>query len=316
KKSVITFWDELGVDGWRLDCGPDVSHEFWKEFRTCYKQLNPEGYVVGECWQHAGLWLQGDEWDGVMNYLWHDAVLSWARGGEVSSLDYKLRGIQGSYPEEAWRACLNLLGSHDTGRALTRLMDDKTRMKLAVIFQMTYPGVPCIYYGDEVGLTGGGDPECRKTYPWEDLGGNPDMQMFEHHKKLIEIRMRYPVLRTGSLKTLKVDDGAHIYVLGRKLGDQVAVLIYNNGSSAENVTVDLGELAPAGTKFIDVLNENREYTAGNGLTLTTDGMWANILIGTSKAREGVGVPGGLEVLPILGGILAIVIALFFILRKK
>ncbi|MDI6883877.1 MAG: glycoside hydrolase family 13 protein, partial [Hadesarchaea archaeon] len=283
--SVIKFWNDLGVDGWRLDVANQISHTFWKEFRTYCKRMNPDGYLVGEIWSVQSEWLQGDEFDGLMNYPWRGAVIGWVNGGNPSWFNSELQHIRDSYPGEAFYTLLNSLSTHDTHRILTELGGNKQKAKLAVIFQMTYPGAPCIWYGDEVGMTsdhprGSGnktraDPFTRRPYPWADQGypvsaqpGVPDMDMHAHYKKLIGIRMQHPVLRTGSLKTLMADDGKRIYALGRKLGDQVAVLVYNNGGSPQTVTVDLGTLAPAGTKFIDVLNQNVKYTASSGVTLT------------------------------------------------
>lgn len=281
--SVIKFWNDLGVDGWRLDCGQDVSHEFWREFRTYYKQLNPEGFILGEYWSDAHNWLQGDQWDSVMNYQFRSAVLDWAKGGSVSTFARRLASIEYRYPAEALYTCFNLLGSHDTERVLTLLGENKTKMKLAVIFQMTYPGTPVIYYGDEVGMTGGRDPDCRRTYPWPDLGGTPDMDMFNHYKKLIAIRKSYPVLSVGSLETRLVDNIKRIYVLGRRYNYSAAVLIYNNGDASQTVTINVSDLVADGTPLTDVLN-NKTYIVSDGnVTVQTSGMWANILVGSGRS---------------------------------
>jgi len=279
--SVLKFWHNLGVDGWRLDTGQDVSHEFWKEFRTSYKQLNPDGYIVGEFFGDANPWLQGDEWDSVMNYRFRDAVLAWALGGNASHLDSRLASIQSDYPSEAFYTAFNLLGSHDTERALTHLGGDKNKMKLAVIFQMTYPGTPVIYYGDEVGMTGFTDPDCRRTYPWADLGFSPDSDMLAHYKKLISIRKSYSILRTGSLSTLLVDNAKHIYALVRQDNstNPIAVLVFNNGNMASTVTLDLSNFLQEGSNLTDVLNY-KAYKVENGkITVQVDALWASVLLG-------------------------------------
>jgi glycosidase len=286
--SVIEFWNDLGVDGWRLDTGQDVSHAFWEEFRTAYKNLNPEGYIVGEYWGNASPWLQGDEWDSTMNYRFRNAVLTWALHSNVKSvtaLDYALTSIQKDYPPEAFYTAFNLLDSHDTERALTHLFGNKSRMKLAVIFQMTYPGTPVIYYGDEVGMQGLSDPDCRRPYPWADMGLTPDTDMLAHYKKLIAIRKTYSVLRTGSLSTLSVDDANSIYSLFRKdnSSNPVAVLVYNNGLNQTSVTLNVTGLVPDGMTLTDVLND-RTYNVENGqVALSVNGLWASILIETSQS---------------------------------
>jgi len=281
--SVINFWNDLGVDGWRLDCGGDVSHDFWKEFRTYYKGLNPEGFILGEYWDRASDWLKGDEWDSTMNYPFRGAVLAWAKGGSVSTFDSGLRNIKSWYSDEAFYTLFNILDSHDVTRALRELGENKTKMKLAVIFQMTYPGVPVIYYGDEVGMTGGGDPDCRRCYPWPDKGGNPDMDMLNHYKRLIAIRKGYPVLSVGSLKTKLVDNAKKVYVLARNYNNSSrAILVYNNGNLTQTVNVTVSDLGLAdGSTLTDVLN-NEVYTVSGGkVTVQTKGMWASILISPS-----------------------------------
>lgn len=299
ENSVIKFWDELGVDGWRLDCGGDVSHDFWREFRTYYKQLNPRGYIVGEWWGDASPWLQGDQWDATMNYRFRDATLDWANGGSVNSFDASLKSIQRDYPPEAFYASFNLLSSHDPERVLWMLKNRKERMKLAVIFQMTYPGVPVIYYGDEIGMTGSRDPYNRNPYPWPDTNKTtltlmagieypfePDLDMFEHHKKLVEIRKSYSVLRTGALATKLVDDANHIYVLFRRDNSEnpFAAMAYNNGDVRREVTIDVGEYLMDGEVLTDVLNE-KDYVVGGGeVTVSVDGMWASILISGIKPK--------------------------------
>jgi alpha-glucosidase len=287
--SMIKFWNDLGVDGWRLDTGQDVSHTFWKEFRSAYKELNPEGYIVGELFSgNASPWLHGDEWDSVMNYRFRDAVLAWALHENVKSvtaLDYALTSIQNDYPSEAFYTAFNLLDSHDTERALTHLRGDKNRMKLAVIFQMTYPGTPVIYYGDEVGMQGLSDPDCRRPYPWSDMGLTPDTDMLAHYKKLISIRNSYSVLRTGSLSTLLVDDTNNIYALLRQddSSNPAAVLVYNNGANQTSVTLNVTGLLPEGTALTDVLNDKIYKVDDGRITVQVNGLWADILIETQPS---------------------------------
>jgi len=293
--SVIRFWNDLGVDGWRLDTGQDVSHTFWKEFRSAYKKLNPNGYIVGEFWGNANPWLQGDEWDSVMNYRFRDAVLGWASGENVKSvaaLDYALTSIQRDYPPEAFYTAFNLLDSHDTERVRTHLAGDINKTKLAVIFQMTYPGTPVIYYGDEVGMQGLSDPDCRRPYLWSDMGLSPDTDMLAHYKKLISIRKSYSVLRTGSLSTLLVDDANNIYALFRQdnSSNPTAILVYNNGASQRSVTLNVTGLLPEGTSLTDVLNNKTYKVENKKITLPVNGLWASILIGSNETQP----PGQFE----------------------
>lgn len=288
--SVLTFWNNLGIDGWRLDTGQDVSQTFWKEFRSAYKELNPEGYIVGEYMGNATPWLQGDEWDSVMNYRFRDAVLPWALNVNVKSvtaLDSALIAIQKDYPAQAFYTAFNLLDSHDTIRALTSLLGNKNRMKLAVVFQMTYPGTPVIYYGDEVGMQGFSDPDCRRPYPWADQGLSPDTDMLAHYKKLISIRKSYSVLRTGSISTMIVDDAKNIYALLRQdnSSNPTAILVYNNGPNKTSETLNVTGKLPEGSVLTDVLND-ATYTVNNGeITVDVNSTWACVLIQTPPTSE-------------------------------
>ena len=155
-----------------------------------------------------------------------------------------------AYPSQAFFALMNLLSTHDQARSLHYLgwQSDKDtpeviarakqRFKLALFFQMSFPGAPAVYYGDEVGVTGGDDPYNRAPYPWADQGGQPDTELLAEVKRLIKLRKDNPVLRRGSIDApLLLDD--HVIVLGRKLGDQIAISASNNAEQARTVTVGL-----------------------------------------------------------------------------
>lgn len=326
--SVIKFWNDLGIDGWRLDTGNEVNQTFWEGFRTAYKTLNADGYIVGELFSgNPAPYLQGDEWDSAMNYQFRDAVLTWASGMNVLSvtaLDNALATIRQEYPPEAFYASFNLLGSHDTVRALTYLMQNftplaeaKNKMKLAVIFQMTYPGAPVIYYGDEVGLQGLGDPDCRRPYPWSDTGLSPDNDMLAHYKNLISIRKSYSVLRTGSLSTLLVDDANKIYALFRQDNstNPRAVLVYNNGDTQKTVTLNVSSLLADGTTLTDALNYD-VYKVENGkITVPVNGMWADILI-SGNVTVPAQFPWMYVYIGIPTGAIVLGVAVYLIWRRK
>ncbi len=152
---VANYWTrEIGIDGWRLDVPNEVPHEFWKELRKVVKGTGPDKYIVGEIWDNGFPWLHGDEFDAVMNYRFRRAMIDFFATGEAdpARLDETLGRIRIDYPDAANAVMLNLIGSHDTERFLTLCGNDLKKMKLTALFQMTYPGAPCIYYSDELAI--------------------------------------------------------------------------------------------------------------------------------------------------------------------
>ena len=246
--SVMKLWLDRGAAGWRMDVAPWLPDDFWREWRTAVKAHRPDALTVAETWFDASKYFLGDMFDSTMNYVFRSAVLEYAAGGKAATLYQHLEHLREAYPPQALHALMNLLSSHDQPRALHTLgwLDDtrdpavialaKQRLLLAVFFQMTYPGAPAIYYGDEVGVTGGDDPYNRATYPWADLGGAPDTALLAAFKKLIKLRHDHPVLRRGSLEApLFVDD--QVIVLLRRHQDQVALVAMSNAQVPRTVDV-------------------------------------------------------------------------------
>jgi glycosidase len=322
-QSVALYWLAEGGDGWRFDVGGDIdpgltndpANDYWESFRSTVRAIHPDAYMVLEEWGNASSWLLGAEMDATMNYQYGSAMLSFWRdttftdndhnsgssAGELvpltpSQLDSRLHNWIERYPPEALYAMMNLLGSHDTNRALfmldhnaangtdaTPLLDPNydwsdalTRLKGVALLQMTLPGAPTIYYGDEVGLVGptyyhGGkwedDPYNRQPFPWLDEGGTPFythlqsggagwIDLRPYYQSLTVARNDHPALRTGSFDTLLVDDSANVYAYGRLLADysDAAVVVVNRAGAAQNVTVNVSGYLPVGASFSDVLN--------------------------------------------------------------
>jgi glycosidase len=182
--------------------------------------------------------------DSTMNYIFRNAVLDYAAGKSARQMAANLELLREAYPPQAFSALMNLLSTHDQPRALHHFGEDrdlalaKQRLRLAVFFQMTYPGAPTIYYGDEVGLGGGDDPYNRAPYPWADEGGRPDDDLLSFFKRMTQLRHDLPVLRHGTLAApLHVDD--HVVVLARQDGKTAAITATNNSPWARTVTVRL-----------------------------------------------------------------------------
>ncbi|MCJ8012502.1 alpha-glycosidase [Paenibacillus sp. KQZ6P-2] len=202
---VAEYWiKEIKLDGWRLDVANEVDHHFWRDFRTVVKKANPEAYIVGEVWSDSLIWLVGDQFDTVMNYPFADKVMEFFTGGmDGATFSDSMSSLLMRYPQQTNEVVFNLLCSHDTPRLVTRVGGDKRKQKLAVVFLFTYMGTPCIFYGDEVGISGGGDPDCRKCMIWDPE--KQDRDMYDFYKMLINLRKNHKALREGRFRFLKAD---------------------------------------------------------------------------------------------------------------
>jgi glycosidase len=288
--SVMKRWLDAGAAGWRMDVAPWVPDEFWREWRAEIKRHRPDAVTIAETWFDAAKHLLGDMFDSTMNYIFRNAVLAYAAGGDAREFVPQLELMREHYPPPAFHALMNLLSTHDQPRSLYELgwRDDadgtaealaKRRFALAVLFQMSYPGSPAVYYGDEVGVTGGADPDNRRTFPWADLGGRPDEAMLGLFKRLIRMRQDHPVLRRGQLQApLYVD--AHAVVLLRRLGDRWALTATNNADQVRSVTVNLPPGAP--DVFTDALTGAARRADGGQLTLELPALFGTVLAGTAS----------------------------------
>jgi cyclomaltodextrinase len=256
---VAEYWIRFGIDGWRLDVPAEINDDaFWQEFRRRVKDINPEAYIVGEIWEEAQRWLQGDQFDAVMNYQLtladlgfftgkHLDIQETNRAGGYRDKVHPLNGIEFAakvghvlslYDPAIAQVQLNLLDSHDTPRFLTSASGDLASFELALLFMFTSVGAPCIYYGDEIGLDGRQDPDCRKSFPWDRSKWNE--ALLDYAKRCISMRHSHPALRRGSYHTLYSDDSA--YVFGRKLVNEVLVIALNSGDQESQISFDVKEL--------------------------------------------------------------------------
>ena len=168
---VAVMWmRDFGADGWRLDVSDEVSHKFLRAFRDAVIAQNSEAIIIGEDWHRAVRYLNGDEYDGIMNYGVTKACLDLLAFHTIDSRGFRDRIVRlyHTYSIAANQKMLNLLGSHDTDRFLTRVKGDAGRFRTAAAIMFFYPGIPCVYYGDEIGMEGGYDPDCRRTFRWDE----------------------------------------------------------------------------------------------------------------------------------------------------
>jgi neopullulanase len=251
---VAEYWIKFGIDGWRLDVPGEIDDDsFWQEFRRRVRALNGEAYIVGEIWHEAQRWLQGDQFDAVMNYLVTAASLSFfgartldlktvhAAGGikdrvhptDAAAFANEIDRLLHLYRPEITRSQLNLLDSHDMPRFLSCVGGDTSALKLAWLFILTIPGAPCIYYGDEIGVDGRHDPECRKSFPWDETKWNRGL--LEYLKSAISLRKSRPSLRRGTFRRLWSADG--VYAFGRAHENESLVVALNVSEEPRTIEV-------------------------------------------------------------------------------
>ena len=278
---VTEFWlAEMDVDGYRLDVAGDVPFWFWELFRKKVKQTKPEAYIVGELWGESPQWVNGRYYDAVMNYkFFRDPVMAFIGKGEMTAPEFDRALAPGRliYPEEGVRAMMNLIDSHDTERFLTAVGRDIRRYRLAMLFAMTYVGAPTIYYGDEIAMEGGGDPDCRRPFHWKWPDEKKRVETHDFIRRLAEVRRLHPCLALGGFETLLARDKVYAY---RRYSrhEQVFVLI-NAGEDEETVSIRLDS---AVTALEDVLRSRTIATVpddeGRAFSLRLPGYSGSILI--------------------------------------
>ncbi|MBE3576179.1 MAG: glycoside hydrolase family 13 protein [Limnochordales bacterium] len=256
---VAEYWiRQADIDGWRLDVANEVDHRFWRAFRDRVKGVKPDAFILGEVWHNATDWLQGDQFDSVMNYPWRHATLAFLSGQlDAAEYDRLLCRMRFTYTSEMVRGLVNLLGSHDTPRVRT-VLGSREKAAQAAVLLLTSEGVPMIYYGDEVGLEGKGDPDCRRCYPWDDPKQR-DTELLSLYRRLIAIRKAFPWLNDGAWETFVADPVTGLFGF-RRLPSPLAAperpaneeglyVVINNSSRGNAVTVPAG----VGVHLVDLL---------------------------------------------------------------
>lgn len=224
---------EHGIDGWRLDVANEVDHALWRAFRSAVRQASRNAFLVGEIWEWALPWLRGDQFDSVMNYPLRRAMLSFAGaidldgGGFLDAVDR----LRAAYPEPVHDLLYNLLGSHDEVRPLTALRDDRAALVVAAGLLYTLPGIASLYYGDEVGMTGGKDPLNRGGMVWDP--SRQDGRLLETFRSLGRLRRSQVALRTGRYTRLGADTELAIYARGT--GRSRVIVAANVGESSQTI---------------------------------------------------------------------------------
>ena len=314
------------VDGWRLDVAADLgfsneyNHEFWKEFRKNVKEANPDAIILAEHYGEARSWLQGDQWDTVMNYDAFMEPLTWFFTGMEKHSDEFRGDLLGnhesfigamshhmsSFMAPSLQVAMNELSNHDHSRFLTRTNHRVGRvaqlghhaaeeqvnvavMREAVVMQMTWPGAPTLYYGDEAGLCGFTDPDNRRTYPW----GRENLELIEFHREMIRIHKKYPVLSHGSLKFLHGEHNVISY--GRFDEKERVIVAFHNGEGEKTFMLPVWQVGVCSENTLrrvmltgswGYTTEPEEYFAEGGeLTLTLPAASAVVLVEVVPEEE-------------------------------
>ncbi len=252
KNGVIRHWIRLGADGWRLDVADELPDKFLDSVRTAIKEEKQDAFLLGEVWEDATnkisydsrrRFLRGKQLDSVMNYPFANAIVDFVKGGNADEFISKITDVIENYPPCSLHTLMNHIGTHDTARILTRLgfegevHEDRAwqaeqrlsegqkqsalaKLRLAAVLQYTLPGVPSLYYGDEIGTEGFGDPFCRSFFDWE----NANEELTEFYKKLGQFRRKNKVFEDGEFVPLLCENGLVAY-LRQKNGDFVLTAV-------------------------------------------------------------------------------------------
>jgi cyclomaltodextrinase / maltogenic alpha-amylase / neopullulanase len=278
KKGIAARWLKAGASGWRLDVVDELPDHFIEQIRTAVKSQNEDALIVGEVWEDASYkisygkrkhYLLGNQLDSVMNYPFMNAIIQFVRYGDAENLHYVINEILHNYPPPVVHSLMNILGTHDTPRILTALggkelvrasKEEMSRTKMtseernkainllqmASLIQVTLPGVPCIYYGDEAGLEGYGDPFNRRCYPW----GREEVSLIDWYQKLGTIRKNWSVFKKGDYKTIYASQ--HIFIFQRKNEKEQVVIGVNRSQDPFSMDIE-GE-------YTDLLNSIKVNT--------------------------------------------------------
>lgn len=274
---VLKYWLQYGIGGYRLDVADELPDFFLKKLRKSVKEGDPNAIIIGEVWEDASNkiayskrreYLQGYELDSVMNYPLKDGIIRYIQTGDESSLLRIIRALINHYPKQTLDCLMNILGTHDTARILTvlggiycqnkdEMASEKAyltpelkeiaikKLKMAAVLQYTLPGVPCVYYGDEIGMEGHIDPFCRRCFDWEHLNND----LIEFYTKLGWIRKEFKdIFKNGEFKELFVNDGLIYY---KRKNDYGEIYVYTNNSE-KSIVLKLDQ------KYHDLL-QNRIY---------------------------------------------------------
>jgi cyclomaltodextrinase len=285
---AVDFWKKnAALSGVRLDVANEVNPQMWRDLRAHVKSYAPDTWIVGEEWGDASPWLGGDQWDSTMGYQFRDAALHFFAERSTKPSEYmnRLMEVYASYPPQVSRNLMNLLDSHDTERFLNSCKGNQDLQLLAATVEFTWPGAPTMYYGDELGMQGGPDPDNRRCMDWS--LANASNPTLAYYKRLIDIRNQTPVLQSGDPAILFTDDADRTFAYSRTLGQSCAVVVVNASDQPRKVSVRLpASLSAAAHRgnLQDVLSGHSIPIANETVVLDLPPLKAAVLIPAISPR--------------------------------
>lgn len=282
-RDVVAFWQkEIPLSGVRLDVADQLDQGFLRKLRTRVKELDRQTWIVGETWGDASQWLGGDQWDAAMNYPFMFACVDYFVDRKTDSAAFanQLMQLYHRYVPQVSRCEMNSLSTHDTPRFLTRCKGNQEMQRLAATLQFTWVGAPCIYYGEELGMEGGADPDNRRGMTWTKV--TADNPMLQYYKKLVRLRNRSKALQSGEPATLATNDSADTLAFSRTLGNEIAIVVLNRSDQRKTVTIQLDlktEYAIGKSSLVDALSGATVVRSPNDtLSVTLEPLHAAVLV--------------------------------------